>query len=129
MKRLTVLLLVCALAAFGLAACGDDDDDNGTTGATTGTTGTTGDDRSDRAARPARDGGGGGGTLKVAADPSGALKFTEDSLTAKRRQDEGRLRRTTRPYRTTLPFEQGDKEVGATEGRHERRTPATTVTL
>ena len=72
MKRFPLLIAVCALAAvLGLAACGggDDNSDN-TTAATTDTTTTE------------QSAGGGGGTVQVAADPNGALKFVQSSLTA-----------------------------------------------
>jgi plastocyanin len=116
MKRLTVLLLVCALAAFGLAACGDDDDDNGTTGATTGTTGTTGASGTtgESGATGAEDNGGGGGELKVAADPSGALKFTQSSLTADAGETKVEFTNDSSvPHDVTI--EQGDKKIGATK--------------
>jgi plastocyanin len=64
--------LVAVPAALALAAggCGDDDDDGGGSG--NGGSGS------------AASGGGGGGTkLKLAADPSGALKFDKTSLSAK----------------------------------------------
>ena len=57
MRALSLILLLCAFA-IPIAGCGDDDDD----------------------------GGGGGGaaqTLKISADPGGALKFDKSSLTAK----------------------------------------------
>ncbi len=74
MRRFPLLIAVCALAAvLGLAACGGDDNKDSTTAATTSTTDTTTTDQSSS---------GGGGTVKVAADPSGALKFEQSSLTA-----------------------------------------------
>jgi plastocyanin len=69
--------LVAVLAALALAAggCGDDDD---------GGEGGSGNGGSDNAASGGGGGGGGGGTkLKLAADPSGALKFDKTSLSAK----------------------------------------------
>jgi plastocyanin len=68
MRRLTVLMLLCALAALGLAACGSSNNDKTSSSATTGTTGASS---------------GGSSTLKVSADPSGALKYQQSSLTAK----------------------------------------------
>ena len=64
MRALTLIALLTALTV-PLAACGDDDD-NGSGGG--------------------NGGGGGGGkaqTLKISADPGGALAFDKDSLTAK----------------------------------------------
>jgi plastocyanin len=68
MKKLVVVLCLLALPSFGLVACGDDDEE--TTAQTTEET---------TATDPGAGGGGGGGTFAVAADPDGALAFTEDS--------------------------------------------------
>jgi plastocyanin len=62
-------------AAFALVACGGDDDNDTSAATTTPTT----------SAGGGGGGGGGGGageTLKLSADPSGALKFDTDSLSA-----------------------------------------------
>ncbi len=64
MKKLAALLCLLALAAFGLAACGDDEE--ATTAQTTEET-------------TATDAAGKGGTFAVAADPGGALEFSEES--------------------------------------------------
>ena len=78
MRRFPLLVAVCALAAvLGLAACGSDDNKDSTTAATTSTTDTTTTDES----------AGGGGTVQVAADPSGALKFEQSSLSASAGKD------------------------------------------
>jgi plastocyanin len=64
MRTLTFIALVTALT-IPLAACGGDDEESDGGGSS---------------------GGGGGGkaqTLKIAADPGGALKFDKSSLTAK----------------------------------------------
>ncbi len=77
MRALTLLALLCAVA-IPIAGCGDDDDDGSSGGggnASTTDTSTGGD--------TGAAGGGGGQTLKIAADPSGALKFDKSSLTAK----------------------------------------------
>ncbi len=81
--KLTPLLVALAVGVFAAAGCGGDDDDSGSdTGAsappaseTTQPTETTDTTESS--------GGGGGETLKVAADPSGMLKFDTDKLEAK----------------------------------------------
>jgi plastocyanin len=70
MKKATALFLV--LSAFALIACGGDDDSDTTATGGGETTATTGGG-----------GGGGGETLKLSADPSGALKFDTDKLDAK----------------------------------------------
>jgi plastocyanin len=70
MRALSLILLLGALA-IPVAGCGDDDDDGGNGGGNGGGGG------------GAASGGGGGQTLKIAADPGGALKFDKSSLTAK----------------------------------------------
>jgi uncharacterized cupredoxin-like copper-binding protein len=78
MRALSLIALLCALA-IPIAGCGGDDDDSGGGGG----------GASDSGGGGASDSGGGassGGaaqTLKIAADPSGALKFDKSSLTAK----------------------------------------------
>ncbi|MEO8290759.1 MAG: plastocyanin/azurin family copper-binding protein [Gaiellaceae bacterium] len=67
-RRALPLLLILTAFALGLAACGGGSDSASTTPAATGG-GSTG-------------GGGGGETLKIAADPSGALKYDPTALTA-----------------------------------------------
>lgn len=79
MRALSLILLLSAFA-IPIAGCGDDDDDGGGGGgADTGA--------STAAETEAQDTGGGGGgaaqTLKISADPGGALKFDKTSLTAK----------------------------------------------
>jgi plastocyanin len=69
MRKLALVISVLALAAVGLAACGDDEETTSaaaptTTAADTGGTGGT------------------GGTIAVEADPDGALAYTETELTA-----------------------------------------------
>jgi plastocyanin len=78
MRALSLVLLVGALA-IPVAGCGgDDDDDGGGGGSGSGGGAST---------QPSDTGGGGGGgdaqTLRIAADPGGALKFDKSSLTAK----------------------------------------------
>ena len=66
MKRLTLLLTLLALSAFGLAACGGDDEEDPAAPETTAAETTDG---------------GGGGSVAISADPDGALAYTEDSAT------------------------------------------------
>jgi plastocyanin len=81
MRAFSLIALLCAIA-IPVAGCGDDDDSTSgnsgatDTGADTGTS-TESEDTGGGA------GGGGGETLKIAADPGGALKFDKSSLTAK----------------------------------------------
>jgi plastocyanin len=80
-RRITALLAAGALASFGLAACGGSDssssssttadDDDAAAATTSSTTAATGS----------------GDTVKVAADPSGALAFTNTKLTTKAGND------------------------------------------
>ena len=71
-----VAVAVLALSLTAIAGCGGgDNNDNGTAG-TTATTSTT-----ETTTTPS--GGGGGSSLKVSADPSGALKFTTSALNGK----------------------------------------------
>ena len=103
MRNLTVLLVVGALSAFGLAACGDDDDD-GTTASSTATTDTT-----------ATGGGGGGGanTVQIAADPS-QFAFDTTSLTGTEGTNTFEF---TNPSGTPHDFcvESGDEDYGCTD--------------
>ena len=64
MRTFARIALVVSLTV-PLAACGGDDDDSGSSGSS------------------GSGGNGGGETLKIAADPGGALKFDRSSLTAK----------------------------------------------
>ena len=70
MRKVSILTATILVgAAFALGACGDDDEDGG--GATTQPSGAT--------TLPA---GGSAQTLKLVADPSGALRFDTDTLSA-----------------------------------------------
>ena len=79
--RLVALAMV--VAALGVAGCGDDDDDGGSGGsgeseASSGGGGAYGGGQDGDAG-----GGGGGTTLRISADPGGALKFDKSSLSGK----------------------------------------------
>jgi plastocyanin len=80
MRALSLVLLLCALA-IPVAGCGDDDD-GGNGGGSSNSGGAYGTKKDDSGGGGAS-GGGGGQTLKIAADPGGALKFDKSSLTAK----------------------------------------------
>jgi plastocyanin len=77
--------LVAVLAALALAAggCGDDDDDGGGSGNGGSGGADSGGGGGSDTEKQASSGGGGGTELKLAADPSGALKFDKTSLSAK----------------------------------------------
>jgi len=68
-RRALPLLLLLAASVLALAACGGGSSSSATTQAATGGGSTGGS-------------GGGGSTVKVAADPSGALKYDQTQLTA-----------------------------------------------
>jgi len=103
MKRFPLLIAVCALAAtFGLAACGGDDNNDSTTAATTGTTTTD-------------QGSAGGGTVQVAADPSGALKFEQSSLTADAGKDTFEFTNDSSTPHDFVIEDSGGEEVAKTD--------------
>ena len=70
-RRALPLLLVLAASVLALSACGGGSSSSSTTPAATTSGGGGGG------------GGGGGSTVKISADPSGALKYEETDLTAK----------------------------------------------
>jgi len=76
MRAFSLIALLCAFA-IPVAGCGGDDDDSASSsgGGSTSTSSNSGGGASS--------GGGGGQTLKLAADPGGALKFDKTSLSAK----------------------------------------------
>jgi plastocyanin len=77
MRAFSLIALLCVLA-IPVAGCGGDDDDSSSSSGSGGSTET-----SSNSGGGASSGGGGGETLKLAADPDGALKFDKTSLTAK----------------------------------------------
>ena len=77
MRALSLILLVTAFA-IPVAGCGGDDDDNGGGSSSSG-----GGTKTEASGGGGAGGGGGGKTLKISADPGGALKFDKSSLTAK----------------------------------------------
>jgi plastocyanin len=87
---LAVLVAACALLVAG---CGSDDSDNGDSGGSgsgdsgsdesAGGGGAYGNTGGDETEKKASGGSGGGATLKLVADPSGALKFDKTTLEGK----------------------------------------------
>jgi len=71
MRKLALMLTVLALAALGIAACGDDDDEDTTAAETTEAT--------TEETTAGGGGGGEGGTVSLTADPDGALAYEETS--------------------------------------------------
>jgi plastocyanin len=80
MRTLTLIALLCAVSIVAAGCGGDDDDDGGGGGAGSASTQTK--ESSGGGGGEAR-GGGKPQTLKLSADPGGALKFDKTSLTAK----------------------------------------------
>jgi plastocyanin len=81
MKKAAVAIALL-LASLALVACGGSDDGDSTdTGAETGTTQESGQEAGGE--KEGASGGGGGETLSFEADPSGALAYTTDEVTAK----------------------------------------------
>jgi uncharacterized cupredoxin-like copper-binding protein len=80
MRHLSLILLLCAVA-IPVAGCGGDDDDDGGGGGGSGNSGGGASMESDTSGGGSS--GGGAQTLKISADPGGALKFDKSSLTAK----------------------------------------------
>jgi plastocyanin len=76
MRAFSLIAVLCAFA-IPIAGCGGDDDDGSSGGGGTNAGG------GSQTEETGGGGGGGGQTLKIAADPSGALKFDKTSLTAK----------------------------------------------
>ena len=76
MRALILISLACALA-IPVAGCGDDDDDGGGSGGGAATT------QTKESSGGGASSGGAAQTLKLSADPGGALKFDKSSLTAK----------------------------------------------
>jgi plastocyanin len=79
MRTLSLIALLCALSIL-VAGCGDDDDSSG------GSSGSGSDTTEKRSGGYSGGGGGGGGgkaqTLRISADPGGALVFDKTSLRA-----------------------------------------------
>jgi plastocyanin len=80
MRRIAVI--AAASAALLLSACGSDDNASGTSGASSGSSSSSSDGGGAAYGKSSgsSSSGGGGATLKIAADPGGAKKFTESSL-------------------------------------------------
>ena len=110
MRRIPFLLLVCVVAALGVAGCGGDDnastDTSATTTETTDTT-TTGEGT-------AGAGGGAAKVIEVEADPGGDLAFVQKSLTAKPSNNKIEFTNdSSLPH--DVKIEQDGKETGGTE--------------
>jgi plastocyanin len=123
MRRIPLLMVICALATLGVAGCGGDDNGGSSdTQATTGTTGSTGASGATGAS-----GGGGGGTIKISADPSGQLAFEQKEVTTK--AGKAKIEFTNKssvPH--DVKVEEDGKDVGGTDVVNNGNAEAT-VTL
>jgi plastocyanin len=72
MRKLVLIVALGALSSVALVACGSSSSSSSSTTTSSSTTSST----------AAAGGGGGGSTIKVEADPSGQLAYTQTSLTA-----------------------------------------------
>jgi plastocyanin len=82
--RLIPMLLVLLVGALLAAGCGDDDEGGEDTGATApAQTETQPTDTATEETTPEESGGGAAATVEIPADPGGALKFSEETATAK----------------------------------------------
>jgi plastocyanin len=77
MRALILISLVCALAIPAAGCGGDDDDDGG------GSSGGAANTQTKESSGGGASSGGAAQTLKLSADPGGALKFAKSSLSAK----------------------------------------------
>jgi plastocyanin len=83
--KFTMLLLALAVGAFAFAGCGSDDN-NDSSSSDTGASAPPPSESTPSESTPSTSsssGGGAGETLKLSADPSGALKFDKTDLSAK----------------------------------------------
>lgn len=112
MRRIPLLLLICAAAALGFAGCGDDDGGSDTSATTTGTTGATGAEGT--TGTTGETGAGTVGVIRISADPGGDLAFQEKSVTAKAGKNKIEFDNPASvPH--DVKVEENGKDVGGTE--------------
>ena len=109
MRRFPIVVLIFVVAAPGLVACGDDDSGSDTAATDTATTETTETTTTGAA------GGGGGKTVKVAADPNGALEFVQKSLTASAGSDTFEFTNESSTPHDFVVEDDGGEELGKTD--------------
>jgi plastocyanin len=83
MRKLPALLIIGAALGLGLAACGGSSSSSSSSATATSAPASTSSTASSAATSSAAAGGAASSTLSDAADPSGQLKFTKSTLTAK----------------------------------------------
>jgi plastocyanin len=79
LMRMLLPVALCALAIFSIAGCGGDDNSSSNNKGATGSTGST----AAKGTTGGKPSGGAATKLKIAADPSGQLKFDKTTLDAK----------------------------------------------
>lgn len=110
MPRISALPLVGVALTLGLAACG------GSGGSSSSASSATAPSSSSSSSSSSASGSGGGGssTITESADPSGQLKFTKSTLTAKAGKDTIQFTNSAQlPHNMTIVDSSG-KQVGAT---------------
>jgi plastocyanin len=121
MKKLAVLL-VLALAAFALVACGDDDNTTTTTDTSAGAAAEGGEEAG---GKEAGGGEGGGSTIEFEADPNGELAYTQDSVTAEAGKVTIDFTNPQGLSHDVVIEDEGGEDVGGTEVIGEGETSAT----
>ena len=83
MTKIPAVVLVTVAIALGLAACGGSSSSSSSTSASSSAPATSSSAAASTSTAAPAQSSAGGGALAIAADPSGALKFTKTSLTSK----------------------------------------------
>ncbi len=110
MPRISALALSLAALAVGVAACGSSSKSSSTTSSAAAASGSTSTSSSGGASAS-----GGGSTLTESADPSGQLKFTKDSLSAKAGKVTVHFANmSSLPHNMTIQQGTNGKTIGAT---------------
>ena len=116
MSRISALPLVAIALALGVAACGGSSSSSSSSSASAPASSSSSSSSSSTSSSAASGGGGGGGggTVTEAADPSGQLKFTKDTLTAKSGSTTFKFTNDSQvPHNLTITNSSGS-QVGAT---------------
>ena len=110
MPRILALSLVAVALTIGLAACGGSSGNSSTSSSSAPASSSS----SSSSSSSASSSGGGGNTITQAADPSGQLKFTNSTLTAKAGKDTVKFTNMSQlPHNMTI-VTAGGSQVGAT---------------
>lgn len=127
MQRFVAIAISAVTLAIGVAACGGSSSKSASSAASPATS--TSAPSSSTSAAPAGGGGAGASTISDAADPSGALKFSNSSLTAKAGKVTVKFTNASSlPHNFTIASS-GGSVVGATPTFSGGGTNTVTVTL